>query len=102
MLLLTHSPFLWVGNTPHLRNLAMVMCTRYDPIPVSTALLGGTSDTTSTGLTQRLARKTSKQVFVSYSLPNTDKQLRVTGRKQDQGRNGGFSGEVLAQAAART
>ncbi|KAB0401394.1 hypothetical protein E2I00_012703 [Balaenoptera physalus] len=80
----------------------MVMCTRYDPNPVSTALLGDTSDTTSTSLTQRLARKTSKQVFVSYNLPNTDKQLRVTGRKQDQGGHGGFSGEVLAQAAART
>ncbi|KAJ8788661.1 hypothetical protein J1605_022472 [Eschrichtius robustus] len=101
-MLLTDSPFLWVGDAPHLRNLAMVMCTRYDPNPVSTALLGDTSDTTSTSLTQRLARKTSKQVFVSYNLPNTDKQLRVTGRKQDQGGHGGFSGEVLAQAAART
>nr|XP_010966889.1 proteasome assembly chaperone 4 [Camelus bactrianus] len=69
---LTDSLFLWVGVTPHLRNLAVAMCTRYDPIPVSTALFGDTSDTTSTGLAQRLARKTSKQVFVSYNLQNTD------------------------------
>ncbi|XP_072801877.1 proteasome assembly chaperone 4 isoform X3 [Vicugna pacos] len=69
---LTDSLFLWVGATPHLRNLAVAMCTRYDPIPVSTALLGDTSDTTSTGLAQRLARKTNKQVFVSYNLQNTD------------------------------
>uniref|UniRef100_A0A4X1SPW1 Proteasome assembly chaperone 4 n=2 Tax=Sus scrofa TaxID=9823 RepID=A0A4X1SPW1_PIG len=53
---LTDSLFLWVGATPHLRNLAVAMCTRYDPIPVSTALLGDTSDPTSTGLAQRLGR----------------------------------------------
>ncbi|XP_060019771.1 proteasome assembly chaperone 4 isoform X3 [Lagenorhynchus albirostris] len=51
---LTDSLFLWVGATPHLRNLSVAMCTRYDPIPVSTALLGDMSDTTSTGLAQRL------------------------------------------------
>ncbi|XP_024594511.1 proteasome assembly chaperone 4 [Neophocaena asiaeorientalis asiaeorientalis] len=48
-----------------------------DPIPVSTALLGDMSDTTSTGLAQRLARKTSKQVFVSYNLPNTDSSFTL-------------------------
>ncbi|PNI62997.1 PSMG4 isoform 4 [Pan troglodytes] len=73
---LTDSLFLWVGATPHLRNLAVAMCSRYDSIPswpagdgeaavcpvllfqdsipVSTSLLGDTSDTTSTGLAQRL------------------------------------------------
>ncbi|XP_033263882.1 proteasome assembly chaperone 4 isoform X5 [Orcinus orca] len=82
---LTDSLFLWVGATPHLRNLSVAMCTRYvsaaggpwDPIPVSTALLGDMSDTTSTGLAQRLARKTSKQVFVSYNLPNTDSSFTL-------------------------
>uniref|UniRef100_A0A2K6KP55 Proteasome assembly chaperone 4 n=1 Tax=Rhinopithecus bieti TaxID=61621 RepID=A0A2K6KP55_RHIBE len=53
---LTDSLFLWVGATPHLRNLAVAMCSRYDSIPVSTSLLGDTSDTTSTGLAQRLGR----------------------------------------------
>ncbi|XP_021116397.1 proteasome assembly chaperone 4 isoform X2 [Heterocephalus glaber] len=28
---LTDSLFLWVGATPHLRNLAVAMCSRYDP-----------------------------------------------------------------------
>ncbi|KAB1261717.1 Proteasome assembly chaperone 4 [Camelus dromedarius] len=68
---LTDSLFLCGGHAAP-RNLAVAMCTRYDPIPVSTALFGDTSDTTSTGLAQRLARKTSKQVFVSYNLQNTD------------------------------
>eukprot|EP00071_Canis_lupus_P015480 XP_005640213.1 proteasome assembly chaperone 4 [Canis lupus familiaris] len=74
---LTDSLFLWVGATPHLRNLAVAMCNRYDSIPVSTSLLGDTSDTTSTGLAQRLARKTNKQVFVSYNLQNTDSNFAL-------------------------
>ncbi|XP_052584540.1 proteasome assembly chaperone 4 isoform X1 [Peromyscus californicus insignis] len=51
---LTDSLFLWVGATPQLRNLAVAMCSRYDPIPVCTSLFGDTSDTTSSGLAQRL------------------------------------------------
>ncbi|XP_028619087.1 proteasome assembly chaperone 4 isoform X1 [Grammomys surdaster] len=74
---LTDSLFLWVGATPHLRNLAVAMCSRYDSIPVCTSLFGDTSDTTSTGLAQRLARKTSKQVFVSYNLSNTDSNFTL-------------------------
>nr|XP_012295706.1 proteasome assembly chaperone 4 isoform X1 [Aotus nancymaae] len=74
---LTDSLFLWVGATPHLRNLAVAMCSRYDSIPVSTSLLGDTSDTTSTGLAQRLARKTNKQVFVSYNLQTTDSNFAL-------------------------
>ncbi|PNJ70977.1 LOW QUALITY PROTEIN: PSMG4 isoform 11, partial [Pongo abelii] len=30
---LTDSLFLWVGATPHLRNLAVAMCSRYVPCP---------------------------------------------------------------------
>ncbi|KAK7802295.1 hypothetical protein U0070_012817 [Myodes glareolus] len=74
---LTDSLFLWVGATPHLRNLAVAMCSRYDPIPVCTSLFGDTSDATSSGLAQRLARKTSKQVFVSYNLSNTDSNFTL-------------------------
>ncbi|XP_029418727.1 proteasome assembly chaperone 4 isoform X2 [Nannospalax galili] len=53
---LTDSLFLWVGATPHLRNLAVAMCSRFDSIPVCTSLFGDTSDTTSTGLAQRLGQ----------------------------------------------
>ncbi|XP_042188394.1 proteasome assembly chaperone 4 [Callorhinchus milii] len=63
--------FLWVGAAPSLCNLAVAMCSRLNPIPVSTLVLGDTSDTTSSSLAQRLAKKTGKQVFVSYNLPNT-------------------------------
>uniref|UniRef100_A0ABI7ZM61 Proteasome assembly chaperone 4 n=1 Tax=Felis catus TaxID=9685 RepID=A0ABI7ZM61_FELCA len=59
---LTDSLFLWVGATPHLRNLAVAMCNRYDSIPVSTSLLGDTSDTTSSGLAQRLDSRTVDDV----------------------------------------
>ncbi|EFB19427.1 hypothetical protein PANDA_012554, partial [Ailuropoda melanoleuca] len=64
--------FLWVGAMPHLHKIAVAMCNCYDSIPVSTSLLGDTSDTISAGLAWRLARKTDKQVFVSYNLQNTD------------------------------
>ncbi|XP_054983589.1 proteasome assembly chaperone 4 [Sorex araneus] len=69
---LADSLFLWVGATPHLRNLAVAMCSRFDSVPVATSLFGDASDPASTGLAQRLARKTRKQVFVSYNLPTAD------------------------------
>ncbi|XP_040859236.1 proteasome assembly chaperone 4-like [Ochotona curzoniae] len=65
------------STASHLRNLAVAMCSRYDSIPVSTHLLGDASDTSSTGLAQRLARKTNKQVFVSYNLQNTDSNFAL-------------------------
>ncbi|XP_030064423.1 proteasome assembly chaperone 4 [Microcaecilia unicolor] len=63
---------LWIGATPTLSNLAVAMCNRFDQIPVSTSLLGDMSDTTSSAFAQRLAKKTKKQVFVSYNLPHAD------------------------------
>ncbi|XP_006148437.1 proteasome assembly chaperone 4-like [Tupaia chinensis] len=63
---------LLVGATLHLRKLDGPMCSCFDSIPVSSSLLRDASHTTSTGLAQRLARKTNKQAFVSYNLPNTD------------------------------
>nr|XP_033790725.1 proteasome assembly chaperone 4 [Geotrypetes seraphini] len=63
---------LWIGTAPTLSNLAVAMCNRFDPVPVSTLLLGDTSDTTSSSFAQRLAKKTKKQVFVSYNLPLAD------------------------------
>ncbi|XP_043937452.1 proteasome assembly chaperone 4 [Protopterus annectens] len=69
--------FLWVGATPHFSNLAVAMCNKYDSMPVSTLVLGDKSDTVSSCLAQRLATKTKKQVFVSYSLPTSDCSLTL-------------------------
>ncbi|XP_077209187.1 proteasome assembly chaperone 4 [Paroedura picta] len=66
------SLFLWVGEAPQLRNLAVAMCTPRDSIPASALLLGDPSDSTSNSLAQRLASKTKKQIFVSYNIKNTD------------------------------
>ncbi|CAM5091371.1 unnamed protein product [Eretmochelys imbricata] len=74
---LRDSLFLWVGAEPALRSLAVAMCSPYDSIPVSTSLLGGASDTISNSLAQRLARKTKKQIFVSYNLQNTDSSFTL-------------------------
>ncbi|XP_043575408.1 proteasome assembly chaperone 4 isoform X1 [Chiloscyllium plagiosum] len=69
--------FLWVGSTPTLSNLAVAMCTKFDPMPVSTLILGDSSDTTPNSVAQRLAKKTGKQVFISYNLPSTNTSLSL-------------------------
>ncbi|XP_007094800.1 proteasome assembly chaperone 4 [Panthera tigris] len=74
---LTHWLFLWVGAMPHLCNLTVALCSHYDSIPVSTSLLRDTCGMTSTDLTRHLARKTNKQMFVSYNLQNTDSNLTL-------------------------
>ncbi|XP_067418714.1 proteasome assembly chaperone 4 [Emydura macquarii macquarii] len=83
---LRDSLFLWVGAEPALRSLAVAMCSPHDSIPVSTSLLGDASDTTSNSLAQRLARKTKKQIFVSYNLQNTDSNftLRIENRIKEE------------------
>ncbi|XP_047442961.1 proteasome assembly chaperone 4 [Mugil cephalus] len=69
--------FLWVGSAPVLSNLAVSMSSRYDSMPLSTLVMGDPSNTTPNSLAQRLAKKTNKQVFVSYSLPMTESSLSL-------------------------
>nr|XP_046247571.1 proteasome assembly chaperone 4 [Scatophagus argus] len=69
--------FLWVGSAPDLSNLALSMSSKYDAMPLSTLVMGDPSNTTPNSLAQRLAKKTKKQVYVSYSLPVTDVNLSL-------------------------
>ncbi|XP_059197534.1 proteasome assembly chaperone 4 [Centropristis striata] len=69
--------FLWVGSSPVLSNLAVSMSSKYDSMPLSTLVMGDPSNTAPNSLAQRLAKKTKKQVFVSYSLPVTDSNLSL-------------------------
>ncbi|XP_053570654.1 proteasome assembly chaperone 4 [Bombina bombina] len=73
---------LWVGLSPNLSNLAVAMCSRFDPVPLSSLILGDTSDTTSCSLAQRLAKKTTKQVFASVNIPTHDSQLMLLVEKR--------------------
>ncbi|KAI3368122.1 hypothetical protein L3Q82_007855 [Scortum barcoo] len=68
---------LWVGSAPLLSNLAVSMSCRHDSMPLSTLVMGDPSNTAPNALAQRLAKKTKKQVFVSYSLPMTDPNLSL-------------------------
>uniref|UniRef100_A0AAQ4S9F5 Proteasome assembly chaperone 4 n=1 Tax=Gasterosteus aculeatus aculeatus TaxID=481459 RepID=A0AAQ4S9F5_GASAC len=70
--------FLWVGSSPVLSNLAVSMGSRYDSMPLSTLVMGDPSNTAANSMAQRLAKKTKKQVFVSYSLPRTDSNLSLS------------------------
>ncbi|XP_034532876.1 proteasome assembly chaperone 4 [Notolabrus celidotus] len=69
--------FLWVGSSPVLSNLAVSMSSKFDSMPLSTLVLGDPSNTASNSLAQRLAKKTKKQVFVSYSIPLTDSNFSL-------------------------
>ncbi|XP_074492377.1 proteasome assembly chaperone 4 [Sebastes fasciatus] len=69
--------FLWLGSSPVLSNLAVSMSCRYDSMPLSTLVMGDPSNTAPNSLAQRLAKKTKKQVFVSYSIPMTDSNLSL-------------------------
>ncbi|XP_062857243.1 proteasome assembly chaperone 4 [Trichomycterus rosablanca] len=69
--------FLWVGNSPVFSNLAVSMNSKFDSMPLSTMVLGDSSDTTPSSLAQRLTKKTKKQVFVSYNLPVADSSLTL-------------------------
>ncbi|XP_019958156.1 proteasome assembly chaperone 4 [Paralichthys olivaceus] len=69
--------FLWVGSAPVLSNMAMSMSSKFDSMPLSTLVMGDPSNTAPTSLSLRLAKRTNKQVFVSYSLPMTDSNLSL-------------------------
>ncbi|KAF7648451.1 hypothetical protein LDENG_00156550 [Lucifuga dentata] len=69
--------FLWVGSAPVLSNLAVSMSSKYDSMPLSTLITGDPSNTAPNSLAQRLAKKTKKQVFVSYSLPVMDSNMTL-------------------------
>ncbi|TRY88989.1 hypothetical protein DNTS_032290 [Danionella cerebrum] len=69
--------FLWIGTDSRLQNLALAIGGKHDSIPLSTLVLGDSSDTSPNSLAQRLALKTGKQVFVSYNLPVTESSLML-------------------------
>ncbi|XP_049910428.1 proteasome assembly chaperone 4 [Epinephelus moara] len=69
--------FLWVGSSPVLSNMAVSMSSKYDSMPLSTLIMGDPSNTAPNSLAQRLAKKTKKQVYVSYSLPMTDSNISL-------------------------
>ncbi|XP_028823648.1 proteasome assembly chaperone 4 [Denticeps clupeoides] len=69
--------FLWIGTAPVLSNLAVSVNSRLDSAPLSTLILGDPSDPGPSSLSQRLARRTKKQVFLSCQLPLSDGRLAL-------------------------
>ncbi|XP_041375792.1 proteasome assembly chaperone 4-like [Gigantopelta aegis] len=65
---LNNSFHLFVGNVPTLQNMAMSMNTKYENVPTVNHLFGNRTDSTSSSIAQKLAKKTGKQVFVSCNL----------------------------------
>ncbi|XP_072295614.1 proteasome assembly chaperone 4 [Eucyclogobius newberryi] len=69
--------FLWIGSAPVLSDLAVAMSSKYDSMPSSLQIMGDPSITASNTLAQRLAKRTKKQVFVSYSLALTNSNVSL-------------------------
>lgn len=81
--------FLWLGSTPTLSNLAVAMSSKFDSMPLSMLVMGDQSETAPNALAQRLAKKTKKQVFVSYNLPvvNANIALQLEDRIKTEMKN---------------
>ncbi|XP_013409231.1 proteasome assembly chaperone 4 [Lingula anatina] len=82
-----HDSFmLWIGTEPaKMDDLSMAMPTRFDSMPLGTQVLGESTDLTSTSLAQKLAKKTGKQVFVSFNMAaDSELVLRVEERVMEE------------------
>uniref|UniRef100_T1ILY5 J domain-containing protein n=1 Tax=Strigamia maritima TaxID=126957 RepID=T1ILY5_STRMM len=73
ILQLKDSFFLWIGASPVLSELSVAMPCRNEIL--SSQLIGANADSASNVIATRLAKRTAKQVFVSYSLDAQDKLL---------------------------
>lgn len=64
------------SGTPVLSDLCLALQNKYQTSPLTTSILHSNTDSTySTTLSQRLAKKTSKQVFISYNIDSDDPEL---------------------------
>ena len=67
---MNRSFFFWIGSAGgSFENLDLAMVMSSDSLPVSSVLLGNSSDTVGATLSQRLSMKLKTQVYVSYNLP---------------------------------
>jgi hypothetical protein len=62
------SYFVWIGDEPNIKEIAVSMKARLDSDTVSTQLLGPRSSLTSLNLSQKLAHKFKSQFYVSCSF----------------------------------
>jgi hypothetical protein len=75
-LAMNRSFFFWVGTAGgSFENLDLAMAISAESLPVSSVLLGNSSDTIGAALSQRLSMKLGTQVFVSYNLPSSHSSL---------------------------
>ncbi|EDO37073.1 predicted protein, partial [Nematostella vectensis] len=68
VLKMSGSLYFWIGTSASLSNLCVAMQTKYEDMPATSCLLGTIADVTSSTLAQKLAKRTKKQIFVSYNL----------------------------------
>jgi len=73
----------WVGSAnASFTNLDVAMCSKLDSMPVTSTLMGSTTEGVGSSLSQRLAIKLKAQVFVSYNLPTSMPALQEAVEKK--------------------
>jgi proteasome assembly chaperone 4 len=70
IIILKDTYFIWIGNsTPLLGNIAVAMSNHnIDNIPLSTYILGNSTNQYGKLIAQHLAKKTGKQFFISFNI----------------------------------
>lgn len=74
--------FVWIGDSPVFENLAVAMNIKYSSMPVSSSIMGQSSDDNSGSLAARLSKKIGKQVFASFNLSNPDNNVLLAVSKR--------------------
>jgi hypothetical protein len=86
VMIMEKSCFLWIStpdDVPTLGSMSTAIPTRFDSMPISSALLG--SDDMSSEIAQRLSKRFNIQVFISCNLPETyeDDMVQINSKLVD-------------------
>eukprot|EP00053_Salpingoeca_punica_P008233 m.74424 g.74424 ORF g.74424 m.74424 type:complete len:136 (-) comp14502_c0_seq1:1083-1490(-) len=63
----------WVGSQAALGNIVLAAPSRFDPVPLSSILLGSPRDTQARSYSQIIAKKTGQQCFFSWANMEREK-----------------------------
>eukprot|EP00112_Aurelia_sp_Birch-Aquarium-sp1_P021154 Seg562.9 transcript_id=Seg562.9/GoldUCD/mRNA.D3Y31 product="Proteasome assembly chaperone 4" protein_id=Seg562.9/GoldUCD/D3Y31 len=75
------SLFIWIGSTPNFDLMTISMPTKMSQVPASTTILGEDTNNLHTSLTQRLAKRTKKQILLSLNVALDDDIIRIVERR---------------------
>ncbi|XP_075232824.1 proteasome assembly chaperone 4 [Lycorma delicatula] len=71
VLKMNNSALIWIGsnNSPKFSDLSLAMKSPYDTLPLTSKILGHSSDSPSLNLANKLTKKLNKPVYISFNIP---------------------------------